>query len=421
MENNIKRIFVALVVMAISSIGVIFQSCEEYPDEYEITGGVPTVDYIRVSDPEKSDSLIASASLNQTIVLIGENLTSIKEMWFNDKEAYLNTSFITYNTLFVTIPNEIPDVVSDKIYMVAGKDTVSYDFNVVVPAPAPKSMLCEFVADGEEAVIYGNYFINDPNVPLQVFFPGELEGEVVSVSDDYDEVVVKVPSGASVGQVTVKTIYGSARSSFFFRDDRNYILDWDNLDASGGWRSGVIANSDPVGINGNYVRFYGEMPGKAGDLWDEDKFAFNLWNQSNGRADVPFYDGDLSAAALKFEVNIPESWSSAALQMIFTPYSVSGNNEYVANDDATKTYLSKDFPRGLWMPWVSSGSYMTDGWTTVTVPLSEFVYDKDGKASEATLTTDMLGGLTFFVYHGGVDGSDCTVHMCIDNIRIVPL
>ncbi len=206
-----------------------------------------------------------------------------------------------------------------------------------------------------------------------------------------------------------------------FRDDRNYILDWDNLDAAGGWRSGVIANSDPEGVSGNYVHFYGEMTGEAGSLWDEDKFAFNLWNQSNGRANVPFYEGDLSEAVLKFEINILEPWSASALQMIFTPYSVYGSNEYVANDDATKTYLSKDFPRGLWMPWVSEGSYMTDGWETVSIPLSDFIYDKDGKASEGTLTNDFLGGLTFFVYHGGVDGEDCTVNMCIDNIRIVPL
>ncbi|MCW3785861.1 glycan-binding surface protein [Plebeiibacterium sediminum] len=420
-KYNINSIFASLFIMSIFSAGIMFQSCEEYPNEYETTGGVPTVEYIRVSDPDKADSLIVSASLDQTIVLIGENLTSVKELWFNDVKADLNTSFMSSKALFVTIPNQIPQDVTDKIYMKAGSKTVEYDFNVVVPAPALQSMLCEFVAAGDEAVIKGNYLIDDPNVPLQVFFPGNIEGEVVGVSDDYHEVSVIVPEGTGVGPVTVKSIYGSTRSSFYFRDDRNYILDWDNLDAAGGWRSGVIANSDPAGINGNYVRFYGEMPGKAGDLWDEDKFAFNLWNQSNGRADVPFYDGDLSEAAIKFEVNIPEAWSASSLQMIFTPYSVTGSNEYVANDDPTKTYLSKDFPRGLWMPWVSSGSYMTEGWTTVTVPLSEFIYDKDGKASEATLTIEMLGGLTFFVYHGGVDGTDCTVHMCIDNIRIVPL
>ncbi len=411
-RNNIKHIFGALFFMAVLAIGIMFQSCEEYPDEYEITSGSPTVDYIRMSDPEKSDSLIVSASLNQTIVLIGDNLTSIKEMWFNDKEAYLNTSFITSNALFVTIPNEIPGVVSDKIYMVAGKDTVAYDFNVVVPAPAPKSMLCEFVPDGDEATIYGNYFINDPNVPLQVFFPGELEGEVVSVSEDFEEIVVKVPEGAGVGQVTVKSIYGSSRSSFYFRDDRNYILDWDNLDASGGWRSGVIANSNPEGISGNYVRFEGDMAGGIGATWNEDAHSFNLWNASNGRADEPYYEGDLSAATLKFECYVVDEWKASALQMIFTPYSVSNTNAYIA-DGVT--------PRGLWMPWVNEGTYQTEGWITVSIPLSTFHFLHDGSDAGTTVTNDMLKGLTFFVWQGGVEGEDCHIHMCIDNIRIVPM
>ncbi len=412
MKNMKKYIFVTLLLMMVSSIGVMFQSCEEYPHEYEITGGTPTVNYIRMSDPEKADSLIVSASLNTTIALVGDNLTSITEMWFNDRQAYLNTSFITSDVLFVTIPNEIPGEVSDKIFMIAGKDTLAYDFNVVVPPPSPSSMLCEFVPDGDEAVIKGSYFINDPNVPLQVFFPGEIEAEVVSVSDDFDEIKVIVPEGSGVGQLTVKSIYGSSRSSFYFRDDRNYILDWDNLDASGGWRSGVIANSDPEGISGNYVLFNGAMSGEVGATWNEDAHSFNLWNASNGRPNEPFYDGDLSSAVLKFECNVLEPWSASALQMIFTSYDVSGTNGYIA-DGVT--------PRGLWMPWASSGSFQTDGWITVTIPMTEFHYLHDGTDADENVTTDMLGGLTFFVWNGGVEGTDCNVHMCIDNIRIVPM
>jgi len=394
------------------SVGVLFQSCDEYPNEYEVTGGVPTVNYIRMTDPDKSDSLIVSASLNTSIALIGENLTSITEMWFNDRQAYLNTSFMTSNSLIVTIPNEIPELVSDKIYMVAGSDTITYEFNVVVPPPAPRSMKCEFVESGDEAVINGSYFIDDPNVPLQVFFAGNIEAEVVSVSDAYDKVVVVVPDGAGVGPVTVKSIYGSARSSFYFRDDRNYILDWDELDAAGGWRSGVIANSSPEGVSGNYVRFNGEMSGEIGATWNEDAFSFNLWGVSNGRPNTPFYEGDLNNAVLKFECNVLDDWKSSALQMIFTPWDLNGTNSYLS--DAS-------IPRALWMPWISSGSYKTEGWVTVSIPMSEFHYSYNGADLSENVTTDMLGGLTFFVWHGGVEGEDCTVHMCIDNIRIVPM
>ncbi len=400
------------LVMMVVLAGLLFNACEEYPHEYEITDGIPSIDYIRVADPDKSDSLIVSASLNSTVALIGENLTSISEVWFNDKQAYLNTSFITSNSMFVTIPNEIPEIVSNQIFMVVGMDTIKYDFNVVVPPPAPRSMICEFIKDGEQAVIKGNYFINDENVPLRVFFPGNLEGEVQNVSENYDEITVTVPIGAGVGPLTVKTIYGSGISTFYFRDDRNYILDWDVLDAAGGWRAGNIANSEPEGINGNYVRFEGDMAGSIGGTWNEDSFSFNLWNASNGRSEEPFYEGDLTKAVLKFECYVVEEWKASALQMIFTPYEVNGTNAYIA-DNATM--------RGLWNPWVLSGSFQTDGWITVSIPMSEFHYYHDGKDAGANISNDMLGGLTFFVYHGGVEGEDCKVHMCIDNIRIVPM
>ncbi len=405
----IKIVSKAFLLMFLT-VGLLFQSCEEYPNAYKITEGVPSVNYIRLTDPDKSDSLIVSASLNMTIALMGDNLTSITEMWFNDKQAYLNSSFMTSSTVIVTVPNEIPITVTDKIYMVAGNDTVTYDFNVVVPPPAPRGMLCEFVAAGDQAVIKGNYFIDDPNVPLEVIFPGDIAAEVISVSDDYEEIVVVVPEGTGSGPVTVKNIYGSSMSSFYFRDDRNYILDWDVLDAAGGWRSGVIANSNPAGVSGNYVRFDGDMPGDG--TWNEDAFSFNLWNSSNGRPDIPFYDGDLNEAVLKFEVYVVEDWKSAALQMIFTPYSVSGTNSYIADNTV---------PRGLWMPWASTGSYMTEGWTTVSIPMSEFHYTNSGGDAGRTVETNDLGGLTFFVWSGGVDGEDCRVHMCIDNIRIVPM
>lgn len=405
-KKNISRTLPLLILLLV----VMFYSCDEYPHEYETTDGVPTVSYVRLPDAEAADSLVSSAFLNTSIALIGDNLTSITKMWFNDQEAVLNTSFITSNSLIVTVPNEIPGTVTDKIYMLAGNDTVTYDFHVDVPAPSITSMLCEFVETGNDAVIEGSYFIDDENIPLKVIFYGNVEGVVKSV--DLEQIVVTVPDGAEVGPITVENMYGSDQSSFYFRDDRNYILDWDNLDAAGGWRSGVIANSEPDGISGNYVRFQGDMTGGIGATWDEDSFSFNLWNSSNGRSEDPFYEDDLSSAALKFECYVVEEWKAAALQMIFTPYSVSGTNAYLS-DNAT--------PRALWMPWTSSGSYITDGWTTVTIPMSDFHYYHDGTDAGSSVTTDMLGGLTFFVWHGGVEGEDCTVHMCIDNIRIVPV
>jgi hypothetical protein len=69
------------------------------------------------------------ASLKSIICLVGDNLTSIKELYFNDQKAQLNTSYITSHTMIVQIPDNIPEEVSDKIYMVtAAQDTVEYGF-----------------------------------------------------------------------------------------------------------------------------------------------------------------------------------------------------------------------------------------------------------------------------------------------------
>ena len=414
-KYNTVGVFLLLMTM---SLGLMFQSCdeyegllyEEYPNKFELDDGVPNVNYIRLNDPTKSDSLIVSASLNNVIALIGNDLNSISELWFNDQQAYLNTSYITSNALIVSIPDQIPITVTNKIYMVTEKDTITHDFKVLVPRPSAQSMLCEFVADGEVAVINGSYFIDEASVPLQVIFPGELEGEVLSVSANYDEISVKVPVGAGSGPLKIKGIYGSSFSSFNFRDDRNYILDWDNLDAAGSWNPGVIRNSDPEGITGNYAYFEGDQ-NDGGWLW-KNELMFIEWNKSNGRPDVPFYEGDLSKAVLKFEVNVLEDWKSAALQMMFTPYDMYNDISY---------FYNLEYPRGLWMPWASSGSYKTEGWRTISIPMSEFNQTSIGTGAGSTVTTEMLGGLSFFVWNGGVAGEECRVRMCIDNIRIVPM
>lgn len=409
MKRNIKikkLASIAMVLLAALFSGALFQACEKN----DSGGGTPVVNYIRVTDPDKSDSLVVSAYMGSTIAIMGENLQNVNQVWFNDQQAYVNSAFVTATSVIITVPNNIPGVVTNTMYIITThtQDTLKVPFSVVVPAPRVDAMVCEYVKEGDIAVIKGNFFIDDPNSRLQVVFPGDIQGTVTNVA--IDEIKVIVPAGAGIGPLQVKTIYGSSRSSFYFRDDRNIFLNFDDLTAAGGWRSGVISNSNPDPISGNYVRFNGAMGGVAGATWNEDAFSFNLWPSSNGRPDEPFFTGDFATAVIKFECYVIDPWQASALQMIFTPYSVSGTNSYIADDNV---------PRGLWIPWKNTGSYKTSGWTTVTVPLSEFKYTASGGICANPLTPEMLRGLTFFVYSGGVDGVDCNVQMCIDNIRVV--
>ena len=76
----------------------------------------------------------------------------------------------------VDVPKEIPSVVTDKIYMVTrAKDTIDYDFKVLVPAPTVNSISCEFAKPGSEVTLIGDYFIDDPNVPLTITMAGNVE------------------------------------------------------------------------------------------------------------------------------------------------------------------------------------------------------------------------------------------------------
>jgi hypothetical protein len=409
MKRNIKvkkQVSLVIILLAALLSGSIFQACEKS----DTPSAIPVVNYIRITNPDKSDSLVVSAYMGQLIVLMGENMQDVNQIWFNDQPASVNTNLVTSTNIIVTVPNVIPGVVTNQIRLITAdhRDTLKVPFNVKVPAPQLDAMVCEYVPTGGTAIIKGNYFINDPSAPLQVFFPGNIEGSVTSVA--IDEIKVTVPSGVGVGPLQVKSIYGSTRSTFYFRDDRNIMLDFDTKTAAGGWRSGVIKSSDPDPISGNFVKFSGTMAGKAGATWNEDAFSFDLWPSSNGRPNVPVYTGNIADGVIKFECYVVDSWQASALQMIFTPYSTANTNSYIADSKV---------PRGLWKPWTKTEGYKTSGWITVSVPLSDFKFAPDGSNCSTAFSADMISGLTFFVWNGGVDGVDCTPTLCIDNIRVV--
>lgn len=410
--KNINQLITGIILLAFALFSL--PACNDNPDLFVTTDGLPTVRYVRVPDVLSADSLVTHAFMGSTVALVGTNLTSITELWFNDQKAVLNTSFITDKSLIVTIPTVIPEVVTNKMYMVnKDKDTVIFDFGVDVPAPLVSSMKCEYALEGEEIIIRGNYFlpVAESEYPEVFFTPNLKANEIVSFT--LNEIKVIVPVGALPGTITVGSRYGATRSNFHFRDNRGIILDWDASNANGGWRSGVLSNSDPVaGITGNYVRFSGNMTADPSATWNEDAFSFNLWGSANGRPEGDLFDIDPSSALLKFEINVSSAWKSGALQMIFTPWATSGTNGYLA-DGST--------PRGLWIPWKESGSYMTDGWETVSLPLKDFKYNHEGTALNLA-STGNWGGLTFFLWHGGAQaqGEDCSPTLCIDNIRVVP-
>src|SRR5665648_544139 len=169
--------------------GMLFQACENTDEQ----GGVmPEISYVRITEAAESDSLVTHAFMGSTIAIMGQNLENVDEIWFNDQKAFVNFSFVTPTSIIVTVPNVIPSTVTSMMLLINSNkiDTLKYPFGVDVPAPFVSSLLCEYVADGETAVIKGNFFIDDPGSPLKVFFPGNLEGTIQSISINQIEVIV---------------------------------------------------------------------------------------------------------------------------------------------------------------------------------------------------------------------------------------
>ena len=350
---------------------------------------------------------------------MGDNLRSVYELYFNDQKAILNTSLMTDHTIIVDVPSAIPSVVSNKMYLInINKDTVAYDFNIQVPAPEITSMSNEYATPGTVVTINGNYFIDDPNVPLSITMGNVPVTEITSISQN--AVSFMIPQGVSTGYINATSIYGTGKSTFRYMES-NLLFDFDNdgddaLYNYNGWHAPTIGTLPEVTpIDNNYLIFQGNLDNGT---WDDSHFAFEYW--PNGDNTTPYLNTltdfeDLSNLQFKFEVNVPDAWSACAMQIMLTT-----NNEVSGANQNNSFFQNETFPRALWIPWQSSGSYTTDGWTTVTIPLSEFRFGSSGTAINALSATDITG-LTIFVYGGGATGTACTPTICIDNIRVVPI
>lgn len=428
-------------VAALAVMGCLMTACEDQPDKYEIADGVPALKYVRSPLPEEADSLLVGAYLGNTVCLVGDNLRSIYELYFNDQKATLNTSYITDHTILVDIPKNIPEEVTNKIYMVTKSGAkVDFDFSVMVPAPVVSSMSCEYAPAGSEAVLYGDYFVDDPNVPLTISMPGDItvEGEQIT-SITKTAVKFIVPEGAVQGNIRVKSIYGTGQSVFQYKDTRNILFDWDGkyegaLAAGNSWngdneKKGQILASVPS-VDGKYM-VMGPATLSGGQWQTPGEYLMMYWPDPNATEGcVPLYDlpqfkkmleeYELEDLAVKFEAYVPASnpWMAEGMQIQFT----SLDEVSMENQNHDYVYGEGKEPRGVWVPWEETGSYDTGNqWVTVTLKMSEFNKQVSGVVSESEFTEENLAGLSIFLRGGGVDGKECEPIICMDNIRVVPV
>lgn len=436
--NNIFKTLGSGVLLACC---LTFVSCNDQPDKFEMTGGIPTIKYVRLTDPEKSDSLLDKAYMETTVCLVGDNLRSVHKLWFNDQQAVLNTSLITDNTLIVNIPSKIPQEISNKIFIETRDGQMcDYDFTVLVPNPVISSLKNEWVKVGEEAVLYGRYFVDDAESPIQITLPGNIVVDHENITSfDETEIHFIVPQevdGLS-GQISVTTLYGSGKSPFYFHDNRGIIFDFDGvspLSFTGNAWHDKAAVEDENSLSGAYLQLGDGTATITDDTWDDSHFFAEYWAGTWDLVYPTFGQGmkicdlvdftEWENMSLKFEMQIPAStpWNSAAMQIVFAPVDLI--HIWEASWDFFNGDESVQAPRAMYRPWqsVANGEFHTNGeWITVTVPLTSFAYNFEGGATANPITgPDSFGSFQLCVVGGGINTEkECNPIIRIDNIRAV--
>lgn len=439
-------------IAAVSALLLGFVSCEQmdYPDRFKLTEGKPVIDYIRYAN---KDILLEQAYMDETICIVGQNLTSICEIFFNDQPATLNTSYITDKTLLVSIPKNQATKITDKIYFISSSaDTVTYGFHVMPPSPVARAMDCEYAKPGTDAHIYGDYFIDLEYIEFQGI---DARVEAKDLTYNESEISFTVPAGATPGLVKVKTNSGLSGSMFHYMDQRGLLFDFDGKTGlyapdNRGWHPQKVL-SDDTSISGNYLQLGDgatEMKGD-GSVWADGVFSFEYWpgawespvetfSNPIGRKLSDFADfSNYANMAYKFELFIPADrpWKGGALQIIpasiYTVHNGSSkgdvtdvegkvlpgcNNLYIG-DNGSK------YPRALYTPW-ADGMVDTGGkWITVTIPMSTILYQANGALTEGEpVNATSFDSLVLFLNgSGGLTGEDCYPILKIDNIRAVPI
>ena len=424
-------------------------SCEktDYPDRFRPTNGIPTIHGVRYVD---SDTHIEQAFMEEYICIMGDNLRSVHDVWFNDQQAILNTSYITDNTLIVQVPKTMPKDETDKIYFnTADKKTVEYGFRVLPPAPRVQKMSFEYAEDGQMVTIFGNYFYQKADSPLKIEFPNADAGSIPDDDITLTSVKVKVPQGAQKGKIKVTTASGTSASEFIFRDDRGLLFDFDGTNglytANKGWHAcpiveGGIGGSMCMMMDGSEQTFSAD-----GSDWHDAPCHFEYWAGNwqdpetygtwDGRRLCDIVDfSNYGNMALKFEVKIPAEhpWTGCPMQIIFSDVTLVSNGNAGVKDiygnvlgGCNNTYFNDSgisLPRYLWRPWADEMCDTAGEWMTVTIPIANFTMYWDGGAATGKLTKESFANLEFF-FAGGTtsEGKPCSPVVYVDNIRAVPV
>jgi len=405
MEKLLYHINNYLLLVLLAVMVLIQAGCKK---EASSSVGTPVITAIRNYVPSPGDSLLTRVGTGQWVVISGENLKGALKITFDGVAGSFNDAWFSDTSAIALIPAIIafplvPAKQLNTITYVTTHGQTTFSFPIVAPAPSISGISNEYANPGDSVKINGlNFFF------IQSLTYAGIPVTSYTASNDGTTISLAVPPGVTQSGdiVRITTKSGTVSTVYTVHDFVTGVVQ--NYDAVNNFSFGsgnANSSADYPGNNG-YYGVIGATNVPANDFgWYNYPRSINLnavqWVPAANLADP------LANYAVKFEISVAKPWINGSIYVL---------------KDFSFTYVA------LYTPWKNANGsttpFATKGWTTVTIPLSNF-RTNNGTGTQAASLTDLLGvsgngGLNIYFINDG-QTAVTSFEAAIDNIRIVKI
>ncbi|HEA30053.1 MAG TPA: hypothetical protein ENH91_08690 [Leeuwenhoekiella sp.] len=359
-------------------ITMIFTACSNDDD----AGGVITIDGVYLEDVNSSvpDRQVEFARLGQLLRIEGSGFTGLKRAYINGFQTSFNPVYVSERSMLLRVSGDTPiteaeDDLRNTIRLTNDNNEIVIPFEIRSSPPSITSVSNTLPNPGEQITVYGTGLIEVSSVT----FPGDVvvTDGIIYDEEDAEFFTVTMPEGVSEsgGSLFIQTANGPAYSPAYFNFKEGIILNFDGMGELGEFGNTIRqANleSAPIGeINvsqGNYVPHRPDSIESFEAAKNRLSEVFTSGNENWRSQFTPFIPATtpLDEVAFQFDVYVPEVWEGSGY---------------------LKILLINNFNGGEWsggvynyVPWIVDGEiepFQTEGWTTVTVPFTDFYLFED--------------------------------------------
>ena len=382
MKNIIKKLLPGLPVLGMFLFALLITGCSS--DDDAGNGQAITVDAVYLQDvnSEVPDREVTFARLGQLLRLEGSGFEGVKRIFINGYQTSFNPVYVSNTSMLVRVSGDTPTIEAEedvrntiRLEKDGGIET-TINFEIRSSSPAITKVSNTLPEAGEEITVYGSGLIE----VSKVVFPGDIE---VTSGITYDEedgefFTVTVPEGVSSegGSLYIETANGAAYSPAYFNVERGIILNFDGMGEMGEFGNTIRQDqliSEEIGMGnvsqGNYLPIRNDSIAAFGAGKNRVAEVFTSGNESWRTQFTSFIPATtpLEEVGFQFDIYVPEEWEGSGY---------------------LKILLINNFNGGEWaggvynyVPWIEDGEvvpFETEGWTTVTIPFTDFYLFNDG-------------------------------------------